>query len=141
MQKSLLCASLWLALAAGLVGCASSPGTRLTPDPFITEARGTGRSQSHLVSRAAVHLKGSHPARKLRSFPQASGVPTAAVQKTSDAEAPEPRPNSAEWWRRENARVGKAIVICRVCLTQASAPDMLSAPKKLPTEVSSNGPK
>jgi hypothetical protein len=33
------------------------------------------------------------------------------------AEAPEPRAFSKEWWARENARVNKALVICRDCAT------------------------
>ena len=32
-------------------------------------------------------------------------------------EAPEPRAFSKEWWARENARVNKALVICRDCAT------------------------
>jgi hypothetical protein len=33
------------------------------------------------------------------------------------AEAAEPRAFSKEWWARENARVNKALVICRDCAT------------------------
>jgi hypothetical protein len=37
------------------------------------------------------------------------------------AEAPEPRALSKEWWARENARVNRALVICRDCVTMPAA--------------------
>jgi hypothetical protein len=47
-------------------------------------------------------------------------------------EVPEPKFTSTEWWMRENARLGKAIIICQGCLPASAAtaspkPAVLSA--------------
>ena len=45
----------------------------------------------------------------------------AAVARTAKDETPEPRFTSTEWWMRENARLGRATIICRGCAPAAMA--------------------
>lgn len=95
-------------------------------------------SPSQIRSRGLSHFRGRRAFRQPRlpsKLPSAQ--PTAVPQKTTEVEAPEPRPNSTEWWRRENVRVGKAIIICRVCFAQA-APGVAAPTKGPPTELSAN---
>jgi len=114
---------------------------RLTQGAFDAEGRPVGTPRFHVRARGMAHARGRHAPTQLKSSSKPPDSQPAAVhQKTVDAEVPEPRPNSAEWWRRENVKVGKAIIICRVCLTQAATADVSTAPKKLPTDLSSNGP-
>jgi hypothetical protein len=145
MQRTTLCASLWLALGLGLAGCAN-PNSRILVPAFNAEA-GRGWPPSLVRTREAPRTRGyrvfrPHKLPHKSPTTQAAVVPqqikeTVVTEQTNGIGAPEPRPNSKEWWLRENIRVGKAIVICRVCLTQA-APASGPPTKKLPTEMSAN---
>src|SRR5712664_1683694 len=103
-----------VAFALSLAGCASSPNTGMfarVPD-------------SQIRPKFAVLPRNKSPSRHARSHHQAAAV----APGPKEVDAPEPRPNSTEWWLRENVRVGKAIVICRVCL--ASTVANVSQPKQ-----------
>jgi hypothetical protein len=99
-----------LALAVSLGGCASSPPgglcARIPEQDFRPQKLPTYRTR-------LPHLAVRHHA-----------PPHAAPPTETTAAMPEPRPTSTEWWKRENAKVGKAIIICRGCLpaTTASPP-------------------
>jgi hypothetical protein len=43
-------------------------------------------------------------------------LPSLAHGSAAQDDTSEPRFTSAEWWIRENARLGKAVAICRGCL-------------------------
>lgn len=51
-----------------------------------------------------------------RKVPAAVAPPIQEVKETG----PEPRFTSAEWWARENARLGKVTQICNGCLPQTT---------------------
>jgi hypothetical protein len=93
------------AVALGLGGCASSPqlGVCAAVSDFMPR-REFASPQRHtsLRRKTAFHPRPSHQ--------------VAALPKLPKDETPEPRFTSTEWWMRENARLGKAMTICRGCL-------------------------
>src|SRR5947209_1032597 len=95
-----------LSLAVALGGCASSTTTGVcarAPDPDPARELAWPRSGKDGPE---------HSPRVARSKPSGE---VAAVPATNDG-TPEPRFTSAEWWMRENARLGRALTICRGCL-------------------------
>jgi hypothetical protein len=147
MQRTTLCASLWLTLGLCLAGCAS-PNSRVLVPAFDAEAGRGGWPPSQVRIREAPRTRGYRVFRPHKvphkssttqaAFASQQTKETVVPDQTNGIEAPaEPRPNSKEWWLRENTRVGKAIIICRVCLTRAAPASGLST-KELPTEMSAS---
>ena len=64
----------------------------------------------------------------------ASKPTTKQVSAVAAVETPEPRGLSAEWWARENARLHKALVICRDC-DLTTGVDITRVEKTNPTTV------
>ena len=126
-----------LGLAVSLGGCASS----LPPGGCA------GRVSDfcpHLVQ--AEHRK--HLRRAMASHGRPS-PPVAVLAKLAKEDIPEPRINSTAWWLGENARLAKAITICRWCLpapietVSLAKPAALSskaAVQDVPTTSSLQGP-
>jgi hypothetical protein len=114
---------LLLCLALGLGGCASSPapgtcGGRLSdfcPHPPQLEHR------KALRRTVASYVGPSHR--------------VAVLPKRPKEDIPEPRINNTAWWLEENARLRKAITICRGCLP---SPVATVSPLK-PGGLSANG--
>jgi hypothetical protein len=115
-----------VAFALSLAGCASSPNTGVyarVPD-------------SQIRPKFAVLPGNKSPSRHAWSHHKALDQAIVVIPEPKSADPPEPRPNSKEWWLRENERVGKAIVICRGCLPSTIA--NVSQPKAtLPSSTSS----
>ena len=114
-----------LAVAVSLGGCASSATTGIC-------AR---------VSDLDVRHEFVPPLRRSKS-PRHMTVPrhrpshkVAALSTVTKDESPEPRPTSPEWWMRENARLGKAIIICRGCLPASVAIVSTPKPAVLPSDL------
>jgi hypothetical protein len=104
-----------LVVVASLGGCASAPMTGMcarAPDSDFRREFSPPRTKSLRRLTASYHPLSQ----------KVAVVPAAPIDVT-----PEPRFTSKEWWMRENARLGKAIIICRGCLpppttTSASLP-------------------
>jgi hypothetical protein len=98
----------FIPLVLTLAGCASNPTVGMCP--LISNLRYSNyepvQDQFRLLSR---HTTPPHRVNRTAAI--------ASLPKEPDA--PEPRFTSTEWWQRENARVGKAMVICRGCLPTA----------------------
>ena len=110
-------------LALGLGGCASGPTTAVCARVSSFEPRPEFALLQHhksLRSRTTSHHRTSH---KVASLPQRPKDDT-----------PEPRPTSTEWWMRENARLGKAIIICRGCLPATAANASVPKPAVLSSQ-------
>ena len=105
------------ALALSLGGCASSPTTAVCARVSSFEPRPEFALPQHRKSLR----------RKIASHPRVSHQVT-ALQQLPKEDTPEPRPTSTEWWMRENARLGKAIIICRGCLPATTANPSLPKP-------------
>src|SRR5258707_2056703 len=111
-----------LALALGLGGCASSPTTGVCAraPSFEPGEFALLQHRKSLRSRTMSHHRTSHQ--------------VAALPKLPKDDTPEPRPTSTEWWMRENARLGKAIIICRGCLPATTANASLPKPAVLSSQ-------
>jgi len=111
-------------LALGLGGCASGPTTAVCARVSSFEPRPEFALPQHRKSlrrmTASHHHRVSH---------QVAALP----QRPKD-DTPEPRPTSTEWWMRENARLGKAIIICRGCLPATTANASLPKPAALSSQ-------
>jgi hypothetical protein len=107
-----------LALALSLGGCASSTTTVVyarAPDLGPRQEFAPPSHRNRSVRRITLsHHRPSHQ--------------VAVLPKEPKDDASEPRPTSTEWWMRENARLGKAIIICRGCLPSTIANASLSKP-------------
>jgi hypothetical protein len=111
MRRSPFC--LLLTLSLGLGGCASAPPVGVCGVPDL-QLRGEWAPPMHRKLESA----------RANVTPQ---VPTTAPRN----DTPEPRFTSPEWWTRENARIGKAIIICRSCLPERPANSALPKPAVL----------
>jgi hypothetical protein len=98
-----------LALAVSLGGCASSPPSGVCARIAEPDFRHQELAMPSYRNRSLPHMAVRHPK------PSHEVLPTETTAGT-----PEPRPTSTEWWMRENARLGKAIIICRGCLPAAT---------------------
>ena len=110
-----------LGLAVSLGGCASSPTV------------GVCARVSDFAPRQefALPLHRKKPLRRAtashrRALDQAAVLPQLPTGATT-----EPRFTSPEWWLRENARLGKAIIICRGCLPVTTTDTSLPKPTVL----------
>jgi hypothetical protein len=113
-------------LALCLGGCASGANSGICArfsDPHLSTP-----TSNFAPLRKSPNLH--HRSARKRTLTQVPAVAIAAV------EAPEPRVFSAEWWARENARVNKALVICRDCevtvganITRVPKNDLIFQPK------------
>ena len=106
------------ALALSLGGCASSP-------PVCWRVSSFEPRQEFALPPHRKSLR-----RKIVSHHRVSRQ-VAALPLLPKDDTPEPRPTSTEWWMRENARVGKAIIICRGCLPATTANASLPRPAVL----------
>jgi hypothetical protein len=130
---------LFSVLVLCLGGCASSttPGvdaraSYTRPAFAIARTDLDGRPRlAALRSKSAVrHAKALH-----KSAADQPSVVSTETEPTQTG-ALEPRPNSTAWWLRENVRVGKAIVICKVCLAETVS-GVLQPKPAVPTQPSS----
>src|SRR5712671_2771794 len=111
------------ALALSLGGCASSPPVCWQVSSF--EQRQEFALPPHRKSlRRKIKIVSHH-----RVSRQVAALPLLPKDDT-----PEPRPTSTEWWMRENARLGKAIIICRGCLPATTASASLPKPTVLSSQ-------
>jgi len=113
-----------LALALSLGGCASSTSAGVCAgvsglNPRQEFAPSLYRERSVRPSRMSYH----EPSHKASVLP-----------KLTKNDTPEPRPTSTEWWTRENARLGRATIICRGCLPVPVATVSLPKPAILSSE-------
>jgi hypothetical protein len=132
-----------LALTLILGGCASCPTTGVDARASnIRPAFAVSRfSDLEIRAKLAMRPRSRLTSRHARSYHKSPSDQTSALPEPKQSDAPEPRPNSTEWWLRENVRVGKAIIICRVCIASVSnvsqpkqaAPPALSSPPALST--------
>ena len=106
-----------LAAAVSLGGCASSRPTAVCARVSEFDLRQQLSQPSHWKK----------PVQKLALAHHSHSEQPTALPLPVKEEVPEPKPTSAAWWMRENARLGKAIIICRGCLPEATA--NLSRPK------------
>jgi hypothetical protein len=107
---------LLIGLAVSLGGCASSP------PPGGCAGRVSSDFCPHVVQ--AEHRM---PLRRVMAAHGRPSPPVAVLARLAKKDAPEPRINSTTWWSGENARLAKAITICKGCLP---APvEMVSAAK------------
>jgi hypothetical protein len=96
-----------LALAVALGGCASS-----------TTSGVCARASAGDLSRelAWPSFQDASFRHKNARAPIYRTSPDLAAMRAAKAETPEPRFTSTEWWKRENARLARATIICRGCL-------------------------
>jgi hypothetical protein len=122
-----------------LGGCASStiPGVDARAS-YTRPALAIARTDLDARPRVAV-LRSKSAARHAKALHKsAADQPSVVSTETEPTQtgALEPRPNSTAWWLRENFRVGKAIVICKVCLAETVS-GVLQPKPAVPTEPSS----
>jgi hypothetical protein len=98
-------------LALCLGGCASGANTGVC-------ARFSNTNLSTPPMKFTYFRKSSNSHHRIAGKRTLKPVSATAV---APAETPEPRAFSTEWWARENARVNKALVICRDCVTTPAA--------------------
>jgi hypothetical protein len=110
-----------LALAVSLGGCASSPTV------------GVCARVSDFAPRQefALPLHRKKPLRRAAVSHSRALDQVAVLPQLSTGDTAEPRFTSPEWWLRENARLGKAIIICRGCLPVTTANTSLPKPAVL----------
>jgi hypothetical protein len=114
-----------MVLAPILAGCASSPNAAICAR--VPEAQ---MDSEFWVPRTD---KSRH---RMPDHKSSSDLTSVHIPEPKQAYVPEPRPNSTEWWLRENVRVGKAIVICKGCLPSTATNVSLPKPSG-PTAISS----
>jgi hypothetical protein len=119
-----------IALVLCLGGCASSTTPGLDARASYTRpAFAVARIDPEGRPRLAVQRSRSAFRRAKARHNSASDQPLVVSTEPKQLDASEPRPNSTAWWLRENVRVGKAIIICKVCL--AATISGVSQPKPL----------
>jgi hypothetical protein len=94
-----------------LAGCSSCPTTGV-----LTRA-----SDSEVRSEFALRQKNGWLFRQSEQRRRPSGHASVLVTAPTQVDVPDPRPNSTEWWLRENTRLSKVMVICRGCLSATIA--------------------
>jgi hypothetical protein len=107
-----------LALAVSLGGCASSPTVGMCARVSDFAPR----------QEFALPLHRKKPLRRPTASHRRALDQVAVLPQLPTAQTPEPRFTSPEWWLRENARLGKAIIICRGCLPVTTADASLPKP-------------
>jgi hypothetical protein len=107
-----------LALAVSLGGCASSPTVGMCARVSDFAPR----------QEFALPLHRKKPLRRPTASHRRALDQVAVLPQLPTAKTPEPRFTSPEWWLRENARLGKAIIICRGCLPVTTADASLPKP-------------
>jgi hypothetical protein len=121
MRKLPFC--LLVALALGVGGCASAPPIGFcaqVSDLRLRQEWAPPLHRSKIVSVRPIAVAHHRP------------VPDVVVTATATRDdTPEPRFTSTEWWMRENARLGKAMIICRGCLPPRAANSLLPKPAVL----------
>jgi hypothetical protein len=127
-----------IALVICLGGCASSPTPSIDARAFYTRPAFPVARMSDLEGRPRLGMLKSKSVVRYASARHKSAADQSLVVSTEpeQLDASEPRPNSTAWWLRENVRVGKAIIICKVCLA-ATVSDVLQPKPAVPTEPSS----
>ena len=120
------------AFALSLAGCASSTTTGVCARVSDSELRpgfAIARvSDLELRPEFARRPRNKSPSRHARSHHKSSADQASVLATVPKDDAPEPRPTSTEWWMRENARLGKAIMICQGCLPSSIANASLPKP-------------
>jgi hypothetical protein len=119
------------AFALSLAGCASSTTTgvcaRVSDSELRPEFAIARVSDLELRPEFARQPTNKSRSRQARSHHNSTADQASVLAQTKD-DAPEPRPTSTEWWTRENARLGKAMIICRGCLLSPMANASLPQP-------------
>lgn len=105
-----------LVTALFLEGCASSAAVVTRPQVFDSLSR-----LQPVVPYSVKNLSANN------NYPKAMVRRVSVATVPKEVEASEPRFTSSEWWQRENAKLSKAMIICRGCLPATVA---VAAPPK-----------
>ena len=95
-----------LGLTVSLGGCSS------TPPPGTC----AGRVSDFCPNPHRILAEHRKPVQRVTAFHGRPSHQVAVLEKLAKEDIPEPRINSTAWWSGENARLAKAITICRGCL-------------------------